>query len=176
LILASACGEDAPTGVKEADLRGTWSGTFTGVTLLGRTLSGDVEWVFSSKTFEIHFFNAPEGQAERIGGNWKFANERLVLELKTSFPIDTDIGAVDSLFVSILSQEMSAKTVAGSDIRLFKTQSAFRTDFRKTYACRSTAPHLPAPFVSTFPRTHNARPSFPDLKKASPWKPGYWTG
>jgi hypothetical protein len=108
-------------------VRGTWSGTFNEFSLLGRSLSGDGDWTFTRDTFEIIFFNPPEGQAERIEGDWKFADGRIALELKSSFPIDTDIGATDTMFVSILRDEMSLKTIAESSILLVKTRLALKT-------------------------------------------------
>ncbi len=120
--LASACGASTPTGVDTDDVRGTWNGTFDAFALMGRTLSGDADWTFNRDTFEIIFFNPPEGQAERIQGDWKFANGKMALELKSSFPIDTDAGATDTLFVSILRDEMSLKTITDSSIRLVKTR------------------------------------------------------
>ena len=126
-FLASACGSTTPTGVDTSDVRGTWSGAFNEFSLMGRTLSGDGDWTFTRDTFEIIFFNPPEGQAERIEGDWKFADGKIVLELKSSFPIDTDIGATDTLFVSILRDEMSLKTIAESSILLVKTRIALTT-------------------------------------------------
>ena len=126
-FLASACGSTTPTGVDTSDVRGTWSGTFNEFSLMGRTLSGDGDWTFTRDTFEIIFFNPPEGQAERIEGDWKFADGKIVLVLKSSFPIDTDIGATDTLFVSILRDEMSLKTIAESSILLVKTRIALTT-------------------------------------------------
>lgn len=122
--LASACGSSNPTGVKTDDVRGTWSGTFAEFSLMGRTLTGDADWTFTRDTFEIIFFNPPEGQAERISGDWKFADGKIALTLKSSFPIDTDVGATDTLFVSILRDEMSLKTIAESSILLVKTRLA----------------------------------------------------
>ena len=126
-FLASACGSTTPTGVDTSDVRGTWSGAFNEFSLMGRTLSGDGDWTFTRDTFEIIFFNPPEGQAERIEGDWKFADGKIVLVLKSSFPIDTDIGATDTLFVSILRDEMSLKTIAESSILLVKTRIALTT-------------------------------------------------
>ena len=126
--LASACGSKAPTGVETDDVQGTWSGTFSEISLLGRTLSGDADWTFNKDTFEIIFFNPPDGQAERISGDWKFADGRIALTLKSSFPIDNDIGATDTLFVSILRDEMSIKTIAESSLRLVKTRLTVRPE------------------------------------------------
>ncbi|MBK36618.1 MAG: hypothetical protein CME26_13960 [Gemmatimonadetes bacterium] len=112
LILFSACGSEAPTGIRTSDMQGTWSGTFDGTNLMGRTLSGDVDWTFERDTFQLVFFNAPVDQAERIEGDWKFVDGKVVVTLKSSFPIDTDIGVTDTLFVSILQGEMSVKSNA----------------------------------------------------------------
>ncbi len=105
--IAASCGSEAPTGISTSDMQGTWSGTFAQTNLMGRTLSGDVDWTFDRDTFRIVFFNAPEDQAERIEGDWKFSEGKVVVTLKSSFPIETDIGEVDTLFVSILRDEMS---------------------------------------------------------------------
>ncbi len=109
-LALAACGNEAPTGIKTSDMQGTWSGTFESINLLGRTLSGDVDWTFERDTFQIVFFNAPDDQAERIDGAWKFTDGKVVVTLNSSFPIDTDIGATDTLFVSILRDEMSVKS------------------------------------------------------------------
>ena len=112
LALAACGGNGAPTGIKTSDMQGTWSGTFESTTLMGRTLSGDVDWTFERDTFRIVFFNAPQDQAERIDGDWKFGDGKVIVTLKSSFPIDTDIGVTDTLFVSILMDEMSIKSNA----------------------------------------------------------------
>ncbi|HAA75821.1 TPA: hypothetical protein DCE37_11965 [Candidatus Latescibacteria bacterium] len=124
IALATACGKSTPTGVENEDVSGTWSGTFSEFSLMGRSLSGDGDWTFTQDTFEIIFFNPPEGQAERISGDWKFADGRIALKLTSSFPIDSDIGATDTLFVSILRDEMSLKTITESSILLVKTRLA----------------------------------------------------
>ena len=128
VVLATACGEDTPTGVSGDNLEGVWSGRLNGVTLMGRSLTGDVDWQFTKDSFEIRFFDSPADQAQRIGGSWKFSDGKVVIELKTSFPIGGDIGAIDSLFVSIVDSEISIKTLAGSDIILRKTQGASLPD------------------------------------------------
>jgi hypothetical protein len=112
----------APTGGSETDGVGLWSGGLSDTSLLGRSLSGDVDWRFEHRTFEIFFFDPPPGQAAQIIGDWDFSNERLVLILRSSFPIADDAGVTDSLFVSILGGQMSIKTQAGSDILLQKIQ------------------------------------------------------
>lgn len=117
-LFAAACGNDAPSGVSRSDLEGIWSGDLNSATLMGRTLSGSVDWIFSGSTYEIRFFDPPEGQAERISGTWKFSGGRLVLTLGSSFPIGDDIGATDTAFVSILATDLSMKTQGGSDIVL----------------------------------------------------------
>jgi len=91
---------------------------------MGRSLRGDADWTFDRDTFEIIFFNPPDDQAERIEGKWKLTDGKIALELTSSFPIDTDVGATDTLFVSILRDEMSLKTIAKSSIRLVKTRLA----------------------------------------------------
>ena len=123
-FLFAACGSTAPTGVETDNVQGTWSGTFSEFSLMGRSLTGDADWTFDRNTFEIIFFNPPDDQAERIEGKWKFADGKIALVLTSSFPIDTDVGATDTLFVSILRDEMSLKTIAESSIRLVKTRLA----------------------------------------------------
>ena len=149
-LLALACDSTTPTGVETDDLRGTWSGTFEEFSLLGRDLSGDGDWTFTRDTFEIIFFNPPEGQAERIEGDWKFADEKIALKLKSSFPIDTDIGATDTLFVSILRDEMSLKTIAESSILLVKTRLALKAQEQTLTSRLRVAPdqHTHFPSVS----------------------------
>jgi len=142
--LLGACGSAPPTGVENDDVRGTWSGTFDSFSLLGRTLSGDADWTFSRDTFEIIFFNPPEGQAERISGDWKFTGGRIAIELKSSFPIDSDVGAKDTLFVSILRDEMSLKSIADSSILLVKTRlTLLGQPAAGDHAVRSTLPAIP---------------------------------
>ena len=128
LFLVMGCGDDAPTGVTRSDLEGIWRGTFDNVSLLGRSLSGEVDWQFNSRTFELRFFDPPVGQAERIAGDWKFAKGKVVLTLSTSFPVGSDAGATDSLFVSILGSEMSIQTSGSSDILLRKADIGVRPD------------------------------------------------
>ena len=123
-LILSACRSNPPTGVETDDIRGTWSGTFSGFALMGRTLSGDADWTFDRESFEIIFFNPPDGQAERIQGKWKFTDGKIALKLQSSFPIDSDVGATDTLFVSILRDEMSLKTISDSSILLIKTRLA----------------------------------------------------
>ncbi len=128
LVLTAGCGSEAPAGVTRADLEGVWSGAFNQVTLMGRTLSGEIDWQFSNKTFEIRFFDPPPNQTQRISGDWEFAGGRLALTLRTSFPIENDIGTTDTLFIAISGGELSMKTSTGSDILLLKTRAALRID------------------------------------------------
>ena len=90
LAVTAGCGSEAPAGVTRTDLEGIWSGAFNQVTLMGRTLSGEIDWQFSNKTFEIRFFDPPPNQTQQIGGDWEFAGGRLALTLRTSFPIEND--------------------------------------------------------------------------------------
>jgi hypothetical protein len=126
LFATPRCATEAPTGVDTADLRGTWSGSFSNTSLLGRSLTGEVDWIFEPDRFRIIFFSDLPGQPERIEGTWKFASQKVVLTLQSSFPIDTDIGAQDTLFVSILRDEMSIKTIGQAEILLRKTRAASR--------------------------------------------------
>lgn len=143
LIASAACSSKTPTGVENDDVRGTWSGTFSEFSLMGRTLSGDADWTFTRDTFEIIFFNPPAEQAERIEGKWKFADGKIALELTSSFPIDTDIGATDTLFVSILRDEMSLKSLSSASILLVKTRVA--SVGGGPPALVATTPRLPDP-------------------------------
>ena len=118
MAVAAACSEETPTGVSRSDLQGLWTGDFNGTVLMGRTLSGSVDWTFNATTFQIVFFDQPVDQAERISGTWKFSEGRLVFVLTSSFPIGDDIGATDTLNVSILGNELSMRTQGGSDILL----------------------------------------------------------
>lgn len=166
ILLTSACGDDAPTGVSSGNLEGVWSGRMDGATLLGRSLTGDVDWQFTKDSFELRFFDPPAGQAERIAGSWKFSSGKVILELRTSFPISDDIGATDSLFVSIVNNDISIKTLAGSDILLRKTRSASLTDIDGSqFLCRFPAPRVHKPSGSTFPQTHIVKTSLRDLRK-----------
>jgi hypothetical protein len=172
VILITACGDDAPTGVSDANLEGVWSGRLNEVTLLGRSLTGDIDWQFTKDTFEIRFFDPPVDQAERIAGNWKFANGKVVLELKTSFPISNDIGATDSLFVSIVDNEISIKTLSGSDILLRKTQGASLPDLNGgQLLCRFRAPQVHKPSGLIFLPNRNAGRFLPVSQRARPSKP-----
>ncbi|MDP6041081.1 MAG: hypothetical protein QGG64_21200 [Candidatus Latescibacteria bacterium] len=116
--LAGCQKNEAPTGVSLTDVEGVWVGNLSDVTLLGRTLSGDVDFRFQRRTFEIQFFDPPPGQAEQLKGDWEFDSGKMVLTLQSSFPIAGDVGATDSLFVSILNNQMSMQTQGGSSILL----------------------------------------------------------
>ena len=158
LAVAGGCGDDAPTGVTTEDLEGVWSGRVANVTLLGRTISGDIDWRFTRDNFHITFLAPPVGGAELMGGSWKFSDGKVVLELKTSFPIQDDIGARDTLFVSIFQNEISIRTLAGSDILLRKTAlSKSSQRERDIRLCRSTALRPPKPSALTLPASRNDR-------------------
>ena len=160
LVLAAGCKAEAPTGVSTIQLQGVWSGALEDVTLLGRSLSGDVDWHFGAKDFDVRFLDPPVGQAERIGGNWKFSGGKLVLTLRTSFPIGDDVGTTDTLFVSIFSSEISMRTSAGSSILLYKTQALLRPEDRpgvNALCCRWRDDLLSRRRVTT---TRHARLSF----------------
>ena len=128
ILFISGCGPDTPTGVSKADIEGLWTGRFSDVTLMGRQLNGEIDWQFNTDTFEIQFVNPGEGETQQIGGDWKFAGGRLVLTLKTSFPISNDLGSTDSLFVSILNDELSVQPLAGGSILLQKTTGFLKQD------------------------------------------------
>ena len=139
LLLVSLLGcntNEAPTGISSSDIEGIWSGTLVGVTLMGRSLSGDVDWRFDRRTFEIFFFDPLPGQAKQISGDWKFSDERMVLTLRSSFPVASDAGATDSLFVSVFQGQLSLQTQSGSAMLLQKIQGVARalplSPFRKT--------------------------------------------
>lgn len=137
VVLFTGCNtNEAPTGVSALDVEGLWSGTLNDVVLMGRSLSGDVDWRFEHRTFEIFFFDPPPGQATQITGDWKFSDARLVLVLRSSFPVSDDVGATDSLFVSVLDGQMSIRTQSGSAILLQKLQGVTSISplrfFRKT--------------------------------------------
>ncbi len=124
LVLFSGCNQnDMPTGVSQTDIEGVWFGKFQNTTLFGRSLSGDADWQFDRKNFQIEFYNPPVGQAELLSGDWKFAKGRVVLTLRSSFPIRDDVGSTDSLFVSLLNNRMSIQTTRGSNLILQKIRS-----------------------------------------------------
>ena len=151
-ILVAACGEDAPTGVSRSDLEGIWTGDLDDISLLGRTLSGSVDWIFSGSTFELRFFDQPAEQAERISGTWDFSGGQLVLELGSSFPIGSDVGATDTTFVSILGNELSMRTQGRSDILL-------RLSARSTAGKTASKPSVvrPDPPVDILPPADTSR-------------------
>lgn len=115
--------KEIPTGIAQTDIEGLWAGTFNGTSLLGRSLSGDANWQFNPKTFVIQFFDPPANQSEQLSGDWKFDKGKMILTLKSSFPIGGDIGTTDSLFVSILNNRMSIQTIGGSNLILQKIRS-----------------------------------------------------
>lgn len=156
-IAGAACNGDSPTGLKSNDLQGTWSGALDSVNVMGRTLSGDVDWTFRRSDFTMVFFNPPEGQAERIDGDWDFVDGKMVVTLTSSFPIGTDIGATDTLFVSILNDELSiASNTVQTPILLRNTRLGQRLDPESPYALRRRLatviplrdPHPEAPATS----------------------------
>ena len=115
--------DESPTGVALTDIEGVWVGSLTDVTLFGRTLSGDADWRFQRRTFEVQFFDPPPGQAEQLRGDWEFSEGKMVMTLQSSFPIAGDVGATDSLFVSILNNQLSLQTQGGSSILLQRLQT-----------------------------------------------------
>ena len=123
ITLVGCQNDESPTGVSQTDVEGVWVGTLTDVTLLGRTLSGDADWRFQRRTFEVQFFDPPPGQAEQLRGDWKFSDGKMVMTLQSSFPIGGDVGSTDSLFVSILNNQMSLQTQGGSNILLQRLQT-----------------------------------------------------
>ena len=56
-----------------------------------------------------------EANTRQISGDWKFDNGKMILTLPSSFPIAGDIGVTDSLFVSILNDQMSLQTQGGNN-------------------------------------------------------------
>ncbi|MCZ6635158.1 MAG: hypothetical protein O7G87_17300 [bacterium] len=125
-LLAIGCAEELPTGINRSDIEGVWSGDFGEVTLMGRTLTGPVDWKFSRKAFEILFIDPGVDGAERMTGDWKFDNSKMVVTLRSSFPAGNDVGAVDTLAISILDTRMSIRTLGGSSILLRKTRLALK--------------------------------------------------
>ena len=121
-LFAIGCSEKAPTGINRSDIEGVWSGEFGGVALMGRTLAGPVNWKFGRKAFEIQFIDPGADGVERMTGEWKFDNDKMVLTLRSSFPAGNDAGTIDSLSISILDARMSIHTLGGSNILLRKTQ------------------------------------------------------
>jgi hypothetical protein len=121
LIMVVGCSKtETPTGVSRTDVEGTWAASLTSATLMGRILVGESDWRFERKTFDIAFLDPPVGQAERMSGDWEFSNGKMVMTLRSSFPIVGDVGATDTLFVSVLNNQMSLQTASGSNILLTK--------------------------------------------------------
>lgn len=127
LIMVGCNKNEAPTGVSRSDVEGIWASALNNVNLMGRTLSGDSDWQFERSTFEIAFLDPPVGQAERISGDWEFKDGKMVMTLRSSFPIGGDVGVTDTLFVSILSNQMSLQTSAGSSILLVKLSASIQS-------------------------------------------------
>lgn len=124
LIVMIGCHKnEAPTGVSRTDVEGVWAASLGTVNLMGRTLVGESDWQFNRSTFEIAFLDPPVGHAERISGDWEFNKGKMVLTLRSSFPIVGDVGATDTMFVSILNNQMSLQTLSGSNILLVKLRS-----------------------------------------------------
>jgi len=144
LLFFFGCVGKTPTGVSRTDVEGLWQGTFSSVSLLGRSLSGDIDWLFDRNDFEIRFINPPEGQTVRLAGNWKLTDTKMVLTLRTSFPVGDDVGATDSLFVSILNDQMSLQTSEGSNILLLRPLAfiLLNPEFFYTFLRKSRPPAL----------------------------------
>jgi len=124
LVVVMGCNKnEAPTGVSRTDVEGVWAASLGTVNLMGRTLVGESDWQFNRSTFEIAFLDPPVGHAERISGDWKFDNGKMVMTLRSSFPIVGDVGATDTMFVSILNNQMSLQTLSGGNILLVKLRS-----------------------------------------------------
>jgi len=122
-LLVGCQKDESPTGVSQTDVEGVWVGALADVSLFGRTLSGDADWRFQRRTFEVQFFDPPPEQAERLVGDWKFSDGKMVLTLKSSFPVANDVDTIDSLSVSILNNQMSLLTQSGSNILLQRLQT-----------------------------------------------------
>ncbi|MGA1198806.1 MAG: hypothetical protein ACO36I_20130 [Candidatus Latescibacterota bacterium] len=124
VVVMMGCNKnEAPTGVSRTDVEGVWAASLGTVNLMGRTLVGESDWQFNRSTFEIAFLDPPVGHAERISGDWKFKDGKMVMTLRSSFPIVGDVGASDTMFVSILNNQMSLQTLSGSNILLVKLRS-----------------------------------------------------
>jgi len=136
--------QDTPTGVTRSDIEGVWATSLNNTTLMGRVLTGDSDWQFQRDTFEILFLDPPIGQAERISGDWKFSDGKMVMVLRSSFPIAGDVGATDSLFISVLNNQMSLQTSAGSDILLVKLSALMKRVGQPIWA------HLPVVYSYLF--------------------------
>ena len=114
---------EAPTGVTRSDIEGIWAGSLGTVSLMGRTLTGESDWQFNRSTFEIAFLDPPVGHAERILGDWEFQEGKMVVTLRSSFPIVGDVGATDTLFISVFNNQMSLQSISGSNILLTEISS-----------------------------------------------------
>jgi hypothetical protein len=136
---------EAPTGVSRTDVEGVWAASLGTVNLMGRTLVGESDWQFNRSTFEIAFLDPPVGHAERISGDWKFHDGKMVMILRSSFPILGDVGATDTMFVSILNNQMSLQTLSGGNIFLVKLRS-----FAKVLIPEQIWAILPILFPSVF--------------------------
>ncbi len=123
VVMMGSNKNEAPTGVSRPDVEGVWAASLGTVNLMGRTLVGESDWQFNRSTFEIAFLDPPVGHAERISGDWKFHDGKMVMTLRSSFPIVGDVGATDTMFVSILNNQMSLQTLSGSNILLVKLRS-----------------------------------------------------
>jgi len=124
VVMMMGCSKnEAPTGVSRTDVEGVWAASLGTVNLMGRTLVGESDWQFNRSTFEIAFLDPPVGHAERISGDWKFKDGKMVMTLRSSFPIVGDVGATDTMFVSILNNQMSLQTLSGSNMLLVKLRS-----------------------------------------------------
>jgi len=156
-VLCISCGSDSPTGVSRSDLEGIWTGEFAGITLMGRTLSGSVDWIFNATDFELRFFDPPEDQAERISGDWKFADGKLVLTLKSSFP------SAATLAPPTPSSSPSSETTCRWRPRAaaaFSSASQPAPRYREMLPTETSSPSGPTVRQPNRPDTT----SFPDLK------------
>lgn len=123
VVILGCSKNEAPTGVMRSDVEGIWAGSLGSVSLMGRTLTGESDWRFNRSTFEIAFLDPPVGHAERILGDWEFKEGKMVVTLRSSFPIVGDVGATDTLFVSVFNNQMSLQTTSGSNILLTQISS-----------------------------------------------------
>jgi hypothetical protein len=155
-LVLIGCTAELPTGIGQADMEGVWSGDFGEVTLLGRSLSGPIDWSFASKDFEIRFIDPVPDGVELLSGNWKFSKGKLVLTLRSSFPAENDAGATDSLTVSVLDTRLSIHTLGGSNILLRKIRTLGGSNIllRKIWIALHADPD---PFRPTTPLFDNRR-------------------
>ena len=145
VMIVGCNSDDAPTGVTRGDVEGVWVTALGTVNLMGRTLMGESDWQFNRSTFEIAFLDPPVGHAERISGDWEFKDGKMVMTLRSSFPIVGDVGATDTLFVSVHNNQMSLQTTSGSNILLVKISS-----FIKRVVPEPVWAMLPSIFTSAF--------------------------